>query len=494
MADWHYSTISGSGQKVGYTPGYVAIKPKVGFFTTTANLKIKEQSKAGLLEKRTTGLIPEEERALYHTDLYDLIPIMNRDAINAAVYSPVIEKANVVSWMLRASGNPTRADEFVKYVSRALGHKNTNETVQVLSMDLVNKNEPLLKRLAEMSGGDKTLLQDAKTALYEMMYNSYIGLSSSGLLKQFLQPELVGAAEIGLKNVAFGKIGAYAPKNRAATKAALERVKNRLYPEQVNYAMLGEVQRQWLKTLVNISNIPAKPGMAVFSKIDNKNREVIFLGAIKQFKSAAKKGGDALSKVMSDLLPAERNRIMESFKQYGSQEAMDVYGLIRSKRSNYAYNLAEKANFFAEGFGSYIPFVHWGQNQWIRHMEATRLAMKGKPAPLAAQLAYGVGGTIAIQQILNERFYPSVLQTGAGTLSVSSGLPQSAILGLGEIDPMTAVKGVASGDVVAWLRYYKKVDGKILEPQRIFQTPKKVKKQRKLTNDYRDVIQWKGKE
>ncbi|MDX1470680.1 MAG: hypothetical protein R3213_04220, partial [Flavobacteriaceae bacterium] len=525
MSDWHYGLIKGTGQNLGYTPGYVAIKPKVGFFTATTQIRQKGQRDASLLKKRTVGLIPKEERLLYETDFYQLIPRMNQDAVNAASFSNVIDKINSVDWMLRAAGQSKRADHFLRYTSRAMGNKNITETIQALSLDLVHKNEPLLRRLAEESGGDKTLVQDAASALYEMMYNSYIGLSKSVIPKQFVQPELVGAAEIGLKNVLHGKKLAYVKAYSKETKQALSRVKDLLYPEAINYDMMTKVQNQWLSTLVKLSNLPGKPGMAAFTKLDKKNREVMFLGAINQFKKASKKGANELKSIMDDLLPAERNRIMDAYNKYGVENAMDQYGLIRAKRANYAYTLAERAEVFSEGLGRYVPFVHWGANQWMRHIDNVGTAMRGNVKPLAARIAYGVAGTAAIQMMLNEKFYPTIIEsslmgaavgatagaiTGSskralvggvagyaagrmanGKVFMSSGVPQSAMFGMTELNPFVAVQGLATADVSAWLRYYKKVDGDIFDPAKVWRTPKRLKKQRKIKGDLSDIIEFK---
>ncbi len=491
LADWHHNNISSTGQAIGYTPGYVPIKPKVGFFDSTARVPAKDVGKSRLLKKRSTGIISDEKRLLFHTDLYDLIPMMNRDGVNAAVFSNIAEKVNAANWLLRASGRKDMADEFLEYASRAMGYKNKKETIQVLSMELVKKNEPLLRKLSEtFAPNDPGFLKDAYSALNEMMYNSYLFLSPSGLVKQFWQPEFIGAAEIGFKNVEFGRAGAFSPINRKETKAALDRVRGRLVPEKIDYAQMGEVQRRYLKNFVKLMNIPAMPGSKVFSFLERKNRETMFLGAIHQFKQASKKGGKEMSEILDDLLPAERTRVLEAFNKYGAENAMDTYGLIRSKRTNYAYNLAEKAEAFSTNpVMSNIPFVSWGLNQWMRHMEAVKLAAKGKPMPLVAYVAYGTAGTIAVQQLMNERFYPQKL----GPVQMSSGLPQSAMVGFTELSPLTLPKAVASGEVSSWIRYYKKTNGDILNPAKLFKGNPKTKKQRKLKGDYRDVIEFKRK-
>jgi hypothetical protein len=430
--------IEQAGQEVGYLPNYVGIKRRVPIGKgLKKRARQRALGKAGLLKERFWGTIPESERHLYHSDLYDLMPRMVSDSINAAAYSGTIDKINSVSWMLRASGRSAMADSFLKYASRAMGHGSKEETIEYIAAHAVDSNPHWANHLASLSGKQEVpVYEDMVRTAYSMMYNSYIGLSSSTMMKQFVQPELVGAAEIGLSNVLYGKGLAYggrAMKKEAAM--AIDRVRSRLYPERINYDMMGEPQRDWLKTFANIMELPGRPGMKVFTELDKKNREVIFLGAKRQFDNAIKK------------------------KNKGAQEGSDVYGLIRAKRVNYAYTMAERAEFFSEGAGQYIPFIHWGANQWMRHIENIR----GKKFnTLGKRLGFALGGVIAAQHLFNEKFYTTRMQTGAGTLEMSSALPQASMVGVigSDISPFTLVEGIRSGEVFPAFRAYKKITKK----------------------------------
>jgi len=500
--DWSYYNIAQSGQKVGYTPGYVPIKAKVGFFTSSFANKSKEMHKSGLLKKRKTGVIPEEERLIYHTDLYELAPLALRDQVNTAAFSASIDKVNVAGWMLRNAGLKHESDDLIEYAARAMG-RTKGETIEVLSMDLVKKNKPLMEKLVIASGADRSIISDVAAATNEMMYNSYIGLSQFVLPKQFLQPLLVGAAEVGVNNVRHGYQKAYSPAFRKKTNEILARVRDRLYPESFDYDMLGEVQRRWLKYLVKASNLAGKPGMKAFTSLDKKNREVMFLASVRQFENAAKKGGKKLNSIMDDLLPSEKNRVLGAWQKHGSQEAMDTYGLIRAKRANFAYSLAEKSQFFSEGAARYIPFIHWGANQWMRHFQNLEQAAKGKPGPLAARIAYGVGGVAALEMSLNEVLGREVDLRGF--------TPQASMSGMSGMDLLTAGKGAYSvaedahslvkygelsnnpDSIVTWIRAYKKTGGNLFDFEKVWTGPVKTKSKIKNKTTLLEDIQFTSK-
>ncbi len=461
MTYWSYDELVKSGAKPGYRENYVAYKTNFSAVKGMRRIRQEKLGKASLLKRRKRkGVLSEEDRELHITNFYDLMPRIVNDSINAASFTSSIDKINTVNWMLRASGRGGVADELLEYSTRAMGHKSKEETIEYLVAHAVDDNRQWLAHMISTSdakGKDMVALhEDALRTATSLMYNSFIGLNPRILVKQITQPESVGAAEVGLQNIVFGQALAIGKKAmgkgmREWADDALKRVETRLYPEALDISMMSGPQRHWLKVLEKTLGVLGKPGMKAFEALDRLNRKTAFLGAKRQFDQAMKKR--KVEKIMEDLLPSERSRVVGALVKKGLQEASDIYGLIRSKRINYAYNLAEKGEFFSKGAGQYIPFVHWTANQWMRHIENIR----GKNyKTLGKRIGFGYAEAIAVGYIMNEKAYPTKVPTGFGTLEISSDMPQAALFGFMGMSPFTVATEGLKAEIFAPYRAYRK--------------------------------------
>src|SRR3990167_134636 len=418
MTDWNHSILKAHGvDGVGYTPGYMAIMPKVEFGNQRIYMpKQTKSGRAGFLKERTQGIIPKEERHLYHTDFYDMIPVMNQKAINAATFHRFDKSIDQAYFMANAMGKKDLGEYFLKYRETVKGIKPGDHNARkIQAADVIAGHADAIEGLANIIlKRDQSIVQETLSTLNNLMYHAYIGLSLPTLTKQFIQPYVVGAAEVGQLNIMHGMIGAYGKGNIVSlarkmkmkpekvkqiyneAQVALDRVRDRLIPPSINYELLSEPQRKQFKMAANLMNLPAWPGMKMFSYLDGMNRKTSFLGGRKAFMDAQKKGARQVSDLLDQMLISEKTQVLKAYEKYGLDVAADEAGLIFAKRHNYAYSLAERGELFSSGLGKHIPFVHWGANTWMRHMENIR---NGNGLTLAKRVGYAAAGVMAMQNI-----------------------------------------------------------------------------------------------
>jgi hypothetical protein len=450
MLDHVHEMQRSAGVDIGYLPGYVPIKKAYLESLGTGRVKRNKLNEPSFLQRRKRGEVSEEEAKRYELDFYNWMPSSVRGGIKSAAFPNMAEKVNAAYWHFKNAGRGQYADEFLKQVSTALGHKGSTETIEFIASEVAKQNSQWIGAATKIyeAHGKMPLGEDLHLGIQNVMYNLAIGLNPKTMLQQFMQPEWVGAAEIGLKWTEKGKALAFGGKLFSKeSRAALERVKSRLYPEELDVALMGEPKGERRKSIELISQamgMPGWPGMKLFAALDKKNRELMYLGAIEKWKWATKNG--KLKETMEHLLEGEKSQILKAWERSGEQEAMDRFGLIVSKRSNYAYNLVEKGEFFQQGIGAKIPFVNFGVNQWMRHIEASRHFLKTKdPMPLAKLIAYGVGGAVAFQELTGQKFFPTKIPVPGGSLEMSSAIPQAAMFGMGTLSPLTAYTSVVGG-------------------------------------------------
>jgi hypothetical protein len=355
--------------------------------------------------------------------------------------------------------------------------------------------------------------QDAYNTATEMMYKSWLGLSKYLPLKQAIQPLQMAAPEVGMKNVLAAeamvaahdgtnylfeknflanKLGFKNPLKNVTLpqeyKEALERVSTSLIPEDAsNRYGLPKIRRWWLQAISDFSSIPAGPGLKVFELEEAHNRRVSFVAAAMHFDKAAKKGN--FKNIFGDLTEIERAMMSEAFEKGGMKTARDQYGLIRSKRANFFYNMSDKPDWFAEGYGKYIPFTTWGINQWARYIENFKgLAEKGNmlksATTIGKRLGYGFGTVMALQYLLNEKFYPEKTDLGfLGKFETSSAasVPSINIFTSSDgLSPFTVLQGVADGTIFGWHNLKKT----------FFPDKKPEKKKERNASDLMNVFKW----
>lgn len=534
-----------------FISNYVGIKRKAGekFLKTKPSstfVKKKPQDRTGITKERHWGTVPESRLHEYDTNIFTLFPRIVKDGIKEASVGSALEKAKVVDFMLRASGNLNDvAQNFTTYVNRILGirgekgnaRKAFEKLAEKMAMTDLKENKHWLDHFFKVGAAIKkkygvgkfendemvSLGEDLIRTSVDMSYKSWLGASKWLPLKQLVQSNQVAAAELGQarvmkaqmmvaahdgtnylleKNFLAKKIGGVNPAKKITLpqeyREALERVEMSLYPDDsLNRDITSTPSRWWLKLMSDVTNfIPNKTTLKVFNAQERYNRRTAFVAALMHFDKAAKKGN--FKGTFGDLLEIERNMLTDAFEKGGLKQARDVYGLIRSKRSNFFYNMADKPDWFSEGLGQHIPFVTWGINQWMRHIENFRGVFKGDSPQakkqnlktLGARLAWGWGSVIALQYALNEKFYSKEVNLGPiGKAEVNTLLPQSAgmmVFTPDEISPTTFFEGLLQGSSFFPINFYK---GFLKKDEDKEKRKAKIKKEVKA-GGYQEVIKY----
>lgn len=466
-----------AGVDLGDIHNYVPAWKRVSTGKALGFRKSTVPGKGGHTQRRQSGMPDKDIRPLYKTDFYKLMPEYLNKAVTEASYHQVNKETASAFFMMKAMGLKGEAEEFLKYVGRSKGYAKLSKTDTVNAMIdnmVIGSKEwkDEIERAYRQSGGDEvsSLGEDLLKEAREIMYHGALGVNPGTLALQFIQPDILGAPMTGIQNMVVGKSLAYAiyarnaPKNvlntidKAYTKEKfpvdgklmreaqddLNRVADRLIPDQVLDENLTPTQRQWVKNLGRILKLPGIPGMKMFSELDKLNRYSTFLAAKRQWRDGVSKGN--VDKMMSEFMTdTEKATVARVLEKNGIDAAGDEYGLIVSKKANFAYDIAEKPEIFSEGIGSMIPFTNFTTNAIAIHGQALQKALGGKVLPAAKLAGYQLAGVWATQALFNHEYYPQKIPVpGVGTITVSSGMPMSAPLALTDmaLDPLSAIKEV----------------------------------------------------
>ena len=527
-----------------FISNYVAIKRKIGSSPKTAPTTLYKKTKireTGITKERHWGTVPESRLHEYDTNIFTLYPRIVKDGIDEAALGQFKENAKVVDFMLRATDNNEKtAENFRKYIQRAMGMKGPQNQSRARAEKLalhmaessVKDNAHWLDHFSKVGAYIKkkynvgsvsneemvSLARDIWNTGNEMMYKSWIGLSRYLPIKQAIQPLQMAAPEVTMKNVLAAeamvaahdgtnylfannflskKLGIKNPaKNITLPKEyqeAWQRVETSVIPEDAtNRYGLPKPRRWWLQAISDFSSIPAKPGLKVFELEEKFNRKVSFVAAAMHFDQAAKKG--KFKSIFGDLLEIERAMMSEAFEKGGMQMARDQYGMIRSKRANFFYNMSDKPDVFSEGYGKLIPFTTWGVNQWVRYIENFKgLGDKGNrlknASTLGKRVGYAFGTVMALQYLMNEKFYAEETDLGyAGKFEINSAASIPGISFFTSSDgltPFTVLRGVADGTISGWVNAYKQ-----FFPSKEKQEKKRKKKESYTSGDLLQVFKW----
>ena len=295
----------------------------------------------------------------------------------------------------RMLGRDDLAQEFMDTMARTMRVRTKRDFVKEfgsqLGTDIYDSNLPLINQIAASMPDRPDFGTKLLDALHDATFKNLVFTRPSVMIKQFLQPQLVGSAEIGGRWVTSGSkswttgddVGKLAkqmmPLMRAKDASALREAV--LSPEA------------GFKDFKKVLGFLGKPGEVLFNKLDTRNRGVMFAGAYKQLGAAIDQGAGVgtnqaralLDDAMDGLLSGEKALITRTWERQGQEAARRMYGIIRSRRANFAYSLADTPKLFSEGAGRFIPFTTWSGNMLMRFVGDVT---EGNTKTLAKRLAY----------------------------------------------------------------------------------------------------------
>jgi len=374
---------------------------------------------------------------------------------------------------LRLLGLDGKANDIQKAFANSTGI-GKDSTQKIFAAHFMEKGEINLEAaIKAMDFKSQDTAQKVYQTVQRLMYKSWIGLSPTANIKQFLQPWLVGSAEIGPKWVRAG-LKARKSKNPAdleAWKWAEPQIASSTgidLLEKTKAQKIASTLSPKVEKAVQFAEAPGELGFRGFSWQDvNRNRKSIFLGARQQFLAEG-----ASEPVLDGLLKAQRDKVLLTLKKHGAEAAAREYALTRSLRTNFMYSMADKPLALQEGIGQYIPFTTWGRNQWMRFLGDVE---SGNVAKLAKRIVYPLMMLTAVETATGykiPRAHPVSALTGVSDVSLLPAFT-GPIQELGKGRPFRAVKEAASAVPIANLLIKSKkaadkglIEGSGLKPSR----------------------------
>jgi len=350
------------GQDIGYIKEYLPILRKRMFSEASSDVNIKFDSNnlnPRFINPRIEGDVNSLKSIINEKDPAKLIDYytnwIERLRVKHNIGKPMERKL----LLLEAMGNEGDADKLRKIYMELLGlHRTKQNYNKILGTDITEANFNILKSIAEEADSKG---QAVMKSIYDGMYNSYIGLNFRLITAQKFQKWLVGVPELGSKYIY--RSNRYLKDS--STKKALKEVESRLYPLEFNYSEIkgSSALGKTGETVKKISNLPSKPLMTLFGKLEKGNRKHIFASAYNKMKELG-----VTDDVMKTLDQTQRRQVLRAYNKGGVEEASREFGLIMSDRVNFIYNAINRPEVLKDNaVTSKIPFTTWSRGMWSNY-------------------------------------------------------------------------------------------------------------------------------
>ena len=374
-------------------PGYFKDVPYVSRYVPIFH-QGKDKTISGVIRSFKEGVGKARKSGKITADVLDdmgrVIEIYSRMVTKSAAYNPILPKVNQASWQLRALGLDGEARNLEEMTRRLLGLKNTKQVRRAFTNIIVDSHKDTINELLKSVSIEPNIGKQIMSEVSNLMYHGWVFTNPKTLLiKQPLQNDLSGTAEIGWSNVQAGRAAYLGGKY----KGILNKARDFLRSTHLNIQGLSEPPpaSKAVTLIGKVLRTPSQPLAKIFDKTDVVSRESAFLGAYLQFNKGM--ASNRLQHVLDGLLEAEKAMVMRALKAKGPEEAGILYGAIRSQRINLAYNLADKPEWMRGELSQYIPLTTWGRNQLnrvvfgdLKGMDFSRMT-KGDIKHLASRIA-----------------------------------------------------------------------------------------------------------
>lgn len=351
---------------------------------------------------------------------------------------------------LRWMGRASEAELLAQKAMRAMGLRNKVELSRAFGDRIAESSQNIINEIAKDSLAPAKFTDEVLNTIRRMTYNGLVFTNPKTIIQQSIQPETMAGGEIGLKYLAKGRAKMLSKEGKALAKNFMPIMKAQ---DAGNFAELAyePTTNRFLRFIERASDIGAVPGKAAFDKFEKVNRAAAFLGAREQFVAEARTN---LANVMDGLLAGEKAIVEKALKKDGFEAAANTYGIIRSRRINFHYGLADVPEAFAEGLGRMIPFTAWSRNQFSRLVgdvqnKNYKAMAKRIAVPLVGMTAfkmvtgYDIPGALpfaASADVLRTQAYP-VLAQFTEAVSKSKDMKSAGAAGLKAALPLVPIAG-----------------------------------------------------
>jgi len=358
------------GAKLGHIPGYMMILPREITKRTKGGGILQKVVDTSITKHRSSGFL---DPAKHETNIDILIDAYSRAASSHFSYKKMMNLGIHEINKLNMLGDHDAAKSVAKYMVDTLGLRDIQDLSKAVSDEVFAVNSNWLREIAKKAHDPNKFWSQAYTAWRDVIYHRYIGMSPKTILQQLPQSEFMTAAETGPTYVARAR--ALQARGYKGYTDILDKVLPMLRtkdPTVLSEATAQPIQHKGIKAVRWVLTLPGRPGMWLYDKGDIAARKVSFLAGYLQAQDSLRRGGlSGFDTITDSLLESQRATLrtiyQETLRKNGAQAAQEaiaqMYGVVRSIRSNFAYGTTEAPELFRGELGRWFPFRTWSLAQ-----------------------------------------------------------------------------------------------------------------------------------
>lgn len=345
----------------GYLQGYV---PTMGKRTATplafeGKNKAENLNNAFFLKHKSNAYDPTK----HETDFVQAFSRYANAYATRQTYGKQVPEVLDQIHTLVALGKQREADVVMDIFARTTGLRTKRNVAEMFAERSMSPYNHIIKDMGAQIGAPQGLADEVFKVVREAMYANLVFSNPGTLVKQTFQVPWVGIGEMGRKYV---NRGVELWKNKAMKAEAMKAMDKMraLRTEFVEEMKDQTLTRRPLKVAKTILTAPSAPGKFYFNLKDMSNRGKAYLGAREMMRDAVRADGErGLVASLDGMLQSEKQIVLNTLKKHGMEEAIDTGSIIRSRRINYHYGVADRAQFLTGPAGDKIPFMTWSTNQ-----------------------------------------------------------------------------------------------------------------------------------
>jgi hypothetical protein len=368
--------------KMGYVNGYMPlISRRTGTVATSRGTE--GIVTPGAMEGR---LFPTFNPEVHETDLGKVLASYSRAISRHVAYTDAIPDIYQELHKLLVLGESGAYERYSRYVSDVLRlDPKTPKFAQEFAQNLVSANKATLTEVLRDKITSPDFFDELANAVNRVTYSTMALKSPRVLLLHALKPIYYLPAEVGPKYSMVGQQARFGEAKRFAQ--GFDKFLMNADPSELgNFDVAPNAQTNWLRKITNVLTfVTDKTTKPLMSAIEANDRRTAFYGAYKQFQAATQEGPASVQSAMDGLLTGEKESVLKALNKGGEEAAAQMYGIIRSYRTNFAYGLANTPEALRNDFAKLIPFTTFGRTNLARIAQDVTA---GNHKELAARIAY----------------------------------------------------------------------------------------------------------
>ena len=392
-ADHQLAVSSGLLKPDQFVEGYVSLLPKNG--VPQPGKSVKGLVDPRFAKERVSGKLDPE---IHELDADQLYLRYKKQVTASKIYAPVLREGAREIVKLRLMGQEPSAQVFEKYLREAYGLKTDVPIEQLFGHSAVNSQA---ERLLE-AGLPAHALDEIYNAASSTMYKNVVATSPKNLILQYVQPEFLLPAEVGIKQHASARAKALSSSARKRVEPLMKYVLKGDLPA-TEELLSRDPKNLFAKALQKSGDMTDALKLTKPFQVGEKiNRYTALIAGKEKFLSAFQRDGfTGVQRATANFLPSEQAFIEKAFKQGGAEAGSDAMALIVDRRVNFSYTRGDRTEALRTGIGKYIPFTTFYRNIIARYQGDIQ---NGNYAQLAKRLATAASAATFFESLTDRDF------------------------------------------------------------------------------------------